>query len=149
MRFSNLSQLISTPGTLPSKTWVPFFWMPIRTAIGPYWFPVDTVPGCSSYLRDRLFNDEKRFRLPNTPNPRDSGGSVSACDFDRDGDLDLFVGGRVTRGKYPETPGSALLLNEGEFVDRTDTLAQGLKSTGMVPLPCGVISIRTGGLISF
>ena len=89
------------------------------------------------YLRDRLFlNDGKgtlSLGLPNTPNLRDSGGSVSACDFDRDGDLDLFVGGRVTRGKYPETPGSALLLNEGgKFVDRTDTLAQGIKSTGMV-----------------
>ena len=39
----------------------------------------------------------------------------------------------MTRGKYPETPGSVLLLNEGgKFVDRTDTLAQGLKSTGMM-----------------
>ena len=89
------------------------------------------------YLRDRLFlNDGKgglSLGLPNTPNLRDSGGSVSACDFDRDGDLDLFVGGRVTRGKYPETPGSSLLVNEaGKFVDRTEALAPGLKDTGMV-----------------
>lgn len=89
------------------------------------------------YLRDRLFlNDGKgtfSLGLPNTPNLRDSGGSVSACDFDRDGDLDLFVGGRVTRGKYPEVPGSSLLLNQaGKFVDSTNALAPGLKNTGMV-----------------
>ena len=89
------------------------------------------------YLRDRLFLNDGQgmlsLGLSNTPNLRDSGGSVSACDFDRDGDLDLFVGGRVKRGKYPETPGSVLLLNEdGKFVDRTDTIAQGLERTGMV-----------------
>ncbi len=95
-------------------------------------------PGVSSlYLRDRLFlNDGKgafTLGLPNTPDLRDSGGSVSACDFDRDGDLDLFVGGRVTRGQYPEVPGSSLLQNEGgKFVDRTEALAPGLKNTGMV-----------------
>ena len=89
------------------------------------------------YLRDRLYlNDGKgefAIGLANTPNLRDSGGSVSACDFDRDGDLDLFVGGRVTRGKYPEIPGSSLLLNQGgKFADITDTLAPGLRNTGMV-----------------
>ena len=91
----------------------------------------------SLYLRDRLFLNDGQgmlsLGLSNTPNLRDSGGSVSACDFDRDGDLDLFVGGRVTRGKYPETPRSVLLLNEdGKFVDRTDAIAQGLERTGMV-----------------
>ncbi|MFP6887857.1 MAG: FG-GAP-like repeat-containing protein, partial [Opitutales bacterium] len=89
------------------------------------------------YLRDRLFlNDGKanfKLSLGGTPNLRDSGGPVTATDFDRDGDLDLFVGSRVVRTRYPTTPNSRLLRNDaGKFVDVTDALAPGLRTTGMV-----------------
>lgn len=60
--------------------------------------------------------------------------TVQAADVDGDGDLDLFIGGRVTPGKYPLSPGSRLLLNDGKghFTDATARLAPGLSTLGMV-----------------
>jgi enediyne biosynthesis protein E4 len=59
---------------------------------------------------------------------------VKAADVDGDGDLDLFIGGRVTPNKYPLSPGSRLLLNDGKghFTDATPRLAPALDSLGMV-----------------
>ncbi len=42
-----------------------------------------------------------------------STGAVTAADLDRDGDLDVFLGARVLPGRYPLTPRSVLLRNDG------------------------------------
>jgi hypothetical protein len=53
--------------------------------------------------------------LPAVPQ---STGAVTAADYDRDGDLDVFLGARVVPGKYPLPARSILLCNDaGHFVE--------------------------------
>lgn len=62
-----------------------------------------------------------------------STGAACAADFDRDGRLDVFLGGRLVPGRYPATPVSALLLNQGgRFSDVTAAVAPPLQNLGMV-----------------
>ncbi len=84
------------------------------------------------YLNDGhgRFRAAPEGRLPALPI---SVGAVAAADFDRDGALDVFVGGRLIPGQYPLAPRSALLRNRrGRFEDVTDALAPGLREVGMV-----------------
>jgi hypothetical protein len=104
---------------------------------------VECDPG-ADVLADRLYlNDGAGNFTPAPsgalPEARDSGSVAAAADFDRDGDLDLFVGGRSIPGAYPETPTSRLLRNEGgdfmtggRFVDATDEVSPELRATGLV-----------------
>jgi hypothetical protein len=58
---------------------------------------------------------------------------VAAADFDKDGDLDVFRGGRGKALMYPLPGSSYLLKNEGgQFGDATESLAAELRSVGMV-----------------
>ena len=67
------------------------------------------------------------------PEMRTSTGVVAPYDYDRDGDLDLFVGGRTTPGQYPTSPRSYLLENDqGVFLDVTESVAPALLSPGMI-----------------
>ncbi|SFP00036.1 Repeat domain-containing protein [Chitinophaga sp. YR627] len=70
-------------------------------------------------LQDELYlnNGKGNFMLSKGALPDVSASSKSCvrpCDFDNDGDIDLFVGGRVIPGKYPVPPTSFLLVNNGK-----------------------------------
>ncbi len=95
----------------------------------------------SAMLQDRLYinNGSGHFNKSSTalPTMLTSGGRVSSFDFDKDGDLDLFVGGRLVPGNYPSPANSYLLENKSEngvakFEDVTNSLAPVMENMGMV-----------------
>ncbi|GHB63672.1 VCBS repeat-containing protein [Persicitalea jodogahamensis] len=92
-----------------------------------------------AFYQDRLYIQTKNgFVKSSLPAMPTSGQKVIAGDYDNDGDLDLFVSGRVVPGRYPHSPRSYLLKNNGgkdlalRFSDRTDHDAPDLKKIGLV-----------------
>ena len=66
-----------------------------------------------------------------------SGSCVVAADYDGDGDADLFVGGGIAPGRYPEKVSSYLLRNDSKpgrplFTDITKGACQAAQNIGMV-----------------
>ena len=63
-----------------------------------------------------------------------STACVKAADYDKDGDVDLFIGGRLIPGQYPLSPSSYILENDGNgnFIDATQKIAPELEKIGMV-----------------
>jgi len=95
----------------------------------------------SEALQDRLYlNDGKgKFSQNTSALPRflKSGSCVKAADYDRDGDLDIFVGGRVEPGAYPKPVSSYLLRNDSsggqiKFTDVTKSVIPELVNIGLV-----------------
>ena len=72
--------------------------------------------------------------IPSLPLLYENKSVVVPADIDHDGDLDLFVGGRVVAGQYGKIPKSYLLLNNGKarFTIATDNICPGLNNIGMV-----------------
>lgn len=84
------------------------------------------------YFNDGSGNFSKREN--SIPGIFISTSCVKASDVDGDGDQDLFIGGRLVPGKYPLSPESKILLNDGKgnFSDATANVAPALQNVGMV-----------------
>ncbi|WP_257574691.1 VCBS repeat-containing protein [Hydrobacter penzbergensis] len=100
----------------------------------------ENPPGSKVYADHFYINDGKgNFKeYPSAfPINLTAKSCVKAIDFDNDGDLDLFVGGRVLPGSYPSPVSSYIYRNDSKdgkiiFTDVTKEVAPALQNIGMV-----------------
>ncbi|MDT0607867.1 VCBS repeat-containing protein [Croceitalea rosinachiae] len=95
----------------------------------------------SKALQDRIYSNDGKGNFEKLekalPEMITSASRVHSYDYDKDGDLDLFVGGRLVPGNYPAPASSYILENistsdEVKFVDATQKIAPFLEKIGMV-----------------
>jgi len=97
-------------------------------------------PNSTGYQDQFYVNDGKgNFTLDSLALPSNftSKSCVRAIDYDKDGDLDLFVAGRVEPWSYPKPVSSFIYRNDSKdghvkFTDVTEQVAKDLNNIGLV-----------------
>lgn len=93
--------------------------------------------GYEDRFYENLGNNQFRRNKEAIPSIMGSNLDVTTCDFDQDGDVDLFVGGRLVPQQYPYPADSYLLENVStaagiKFVNATEKALPALKAIGLV-----------------
>jgi hypothetical protein len=122
--------------------------------------------GKDPHLTPNIYLNDGEGTFKKLPNPFDSlfinASCVVACDFNKDGYPDLFIGAKSVPFNYGETPRSYLLENngKGKFKDVTEKYAHGLSNAGFVSNAIWydlnqdgqddlIISLEWGGILAF
>jgi hypothetical protein len=98
----------------------------------------DDIAADNPILQDRLYLNDGKGNFTKSANALPAMLSSKSCvkvaDLNGDGHPDLFVGGRVVPGRYPEAPESYILINDGKghFTNQTQQWAPQLQHIGMV-----------------
>jgi hypothetical protein len=95
--------------------------------------------GNSDYLLPRVYLNDGKGGLQRLPGAFDRSVMLTAScvvpyDFNSDGAIDLFIGGRAVPNEYGTIPRSYLLKNDGKgkFADVTDQYSKELSKAGFV-----------------
>jgi hypothetical protein len=96
--------------------------------------------GSDAYLDKLYVNDGKgNFSIAENALPANKTSKlcIKAVDYDKDGDLDLFIGGRVDPLAYPKPVSSFIYRNDSKegvikYTDVSSSVAKDLKNIGLV-----------------
>lgn len=97
----------------------------------------------SGELDDRLYinNGKGDFtKVIATPADHLNGSCVATADFDKDGDIDLFVGGNSRPGQFPTVSPSAILRNETDLKTRDVKLVVATKEVNASLREVGIVT---------
>ena len=97
----------------------------------------DKSRSIDKYFDRAYFNDGKgNFKFVSDALPKISSNTsvIAPFDFDKDGDIDLFIGNRSLNNMYGVTPKSMLFVNSGGgiFTNAVKTLSPELEEIGLV-----------------
>ena len=92
----------------------------------------------TAYNHPRLYNNDGKGNFTINPDAlpkeiNDMASVVTVADYDGDGDMDIFIGGRMLPQKYPQSPRSYILQNDhGKFKDVTKEVCPVLEFPGLI-----------------